>query len=188
MGEPKRYGLIIPAKKNTKKPMIKKPAVFGDDSSDDEERAHREVNLSLIQESQKKKQMKQTQIEIQKALKEDPTVYEYDAVYDKMEEKKKAASVKVPEKDKKVPYAYVQKLKSSRNLILFNLILLTVYNYFNIHDFGVQIVEVISAPLHLTITDVIIICQVKKRKDMSQKFIPKSTPLSLLVNGSRFCV
>ncbi|PFX20945.1 nuclear speckle splicing regulatory protein 1-like [Stylophora pistillata] len=104
MGEPKRYGLIIPAKKNTKKPMIKKPAVFGDDSSDDEERAHREVNLSLIQESQKKKQMKQTQIEIQKALKEDPTVYEYDAVYDKMEEKKKAASVKVPEKDKKPKY------------------------------------------------------------------------------------
>lgn len=44
----------------------------------------------------------QTQIEIQKALKEDPTVYEYDAVYEEMEEKKKAASFKVPKKDKKV--------------------------------------------------------------------------------------
>ena len=44
----------------------------------------------------------QTQIEIQKALKEDPTVYEYDAVYDKMEEKKKAANVKDQEKDRKV--------------------------------------------------------------------------------------
>lgn len=69
-----------------------------------QERAHKEVNLSLIQESQKKKQMKQTQIEIQKALKEDPTVYEYDAVYDEMEEKKKAANVKVPEKNKKPKY------------------------------------------------------------------------------------
>lgn len=44
----------------------------------------------------------QTQIEIQKALKDDPTVYEYDAVYDEMEEKKKAVNVKVPEKDRKV--------------------------------------------------------------------------------------
>ena len=47
----------------------------------------------------------QTQIEIQKALKEDPTVYEYDAVYDKMEENKKAANVKDPEKDRKVTVA-----------------------------------------------------------------------------------
>lgn len=103
MGEPKRYGLIIPSKKSGNKP-IKKLAVFGNDSSDDEDSAHKEVNLSLIQEAQKKKQMKQTQIEIQKALREDPTVYEYDAVYDEMEEKKKAANVKVPEKDRKPKY------------------------------------------------------------------------------------
>jgi len=101
MGEPKRYGLIIPNKKAANKP-VKKLAVFGNDSSDDEETAHKEVNLSLIQEAQKKRQMKQTQIEIQKALKDDPTVYEYDAVYDEMEEKKKAVNVKVPEKDRKV--------------------------------------------------------------------------------------
>ena len=44
----------------------------------------------------------QTQIEIQKALMDDPNVYEYDAVYDEMEEKKNAANAKVPEKDKKV--------------------------------------------------------------------------------------
>lgn len=44
----------------------------------------------------------QTQIEIQKALKDDPTVYEYDTVYDEMEEKKKAVNAKVPEKDRKV--------------------------------------------------------------------------------------
>lgn len=30
-------------------------------------------------------------------------MYEYDAVYDEMEEKKKAANVKAPEKDRKVP-------------------------------------------------------------------------------------
>ncbi|XP_068678942.1 nuclear speckle splicing regulatory protein 1-like [Montipora foliosa] len=103
MGEPKRYGLIIRGKKAVNNPL-KKLAAFGDDSSDDEDSAHKEVNLSLIQEAQKKKQMKQTQIEIQKALKEDPTVYEYDAVYDKMEEKKKAANFKDPEKDRKPKY------------------------------------------------------------------------------------
>lgn len=103
MGEPKRYGLIISSKKSTNKP-VKKLAVFGNDSSDEEETAHKEVNLSLLQEAQKKKQMKQTQIEIQKAVKEDPTVYEYDAVYDEMDEKKKAAVAKVPEKDKKPKY------------------------------------------------------------------------------------
>lgn len=103
MGEPKRYGLIISNKKSTNK-AVRKLAVFGNDSSDDEETAHKEVNLSLIQEAQKKKQMKQTQIEIQKALKEDPTVYEYDTIYDEMEEKKKAANVKAPEKDKKPKY------------------------------------------------------------------------------------
>lgn len=53
MGEPKRYGLIIPNKKAVNKP-VKKLAVFGNDSSDDEETAHKEVNLSLIQEAQKK--------------------------------------------------------------------------------------------------------------------------------------
>lgn len=103
MGEPKRYGLIISSKKSANKPL-KKLAAFGNDSSDEEDSAHKEVNISLIQEAQKKKQMKQTQIEIQKALKEDPTVYEYDAVYDKMEENKKAANVKDPEKDRKPKY------------------------------------------------------------------------------------
>jgi len=44
----------------------------------------------------------QTQIEIEKALKEDPSVYEYDNIYDEMTEKKKAAVPKLTEKDKKV--------------------------------------------------------------------------------------
>ena len=44
----------------------------------------------------------QTQNEIRRAMEEDPTVYEYDNVYDEMTAKKKAAHVKVPEKDRKV--------------------------------------------------------------------------------------
>lgn len=44
----------------------------------------------------------QTQIEVQKALAEDPTVYEYDIVYDQMQEKKKPQVVQTAEKDKKV--------------------------------------------------------------------------------------
>jgi len=56
----------------------------------------------------------QTQIEIQKALKDDPTVYEYDAVYDEMEEKKKAVNVKIPEKDRKVPVVIVTSERSGQ--------------------------------------------------------------------------
>lgn len=61
----------------------------------------------------------QTQIEIQKALKDDPTVYEYDAVYDEMEEKKKAVNVKVPEKDRKVLYIHVQLLQQVKEIANF---------------------------------------------------------------------
>ena len=59
----------------------------------------------------------QTQIEIQKALKDDPTVYEYDAVYDEMEEKKKAVNVKVPEKDRKVHVQLLQQVKEIANSV-----------------------------------------------------------------------
>ena len=44
----------------------------------------------------------QTQLEIEKALAEDPSVYEYDAVYDQMQETKKQGLSKLSTKDSKV--------------------------------------------------------------------------------------
>ncbi|EDO32400.1 predicted protein, partial [Nematostella vectensis] len=54
----------------------------------------------------------QTQIEIQKALQQDPTVYEYDSIYDDMEEKTKHAAPVLVQKDKKPKYIE-QLLKSA---------------------------------------------------------------------------
>ena len=36
----------------------------------------------------------QTQLEIEKAMAEDPTVYEYDSIYDDMEDKKRQKDIK----------------------------------------------------------------------------------------------
>ncbi|XP_038565187.1 nuclear speckle splicing regulatory protein 1 [Micropterus salmoides] len=74
----KQYGLILSQKKGASKTAIlQKPSVFGDDSDDETS-----VGESLQREAVKKKMMKQTRLEMQKALEEDSTVYDYDAVYD----------------------------------------------------------------------------------------------------------
>lgn len=78
-----RYGLLLP-KKGQNKVQIK--SVFGDDS--DDENAHDAINTSLQKMAQQSKIKRQTQLEIDKALEADPTVYEYDSIYDTMQEKK----------------------------------------------------------------------------------------------------
>merc|ERR1712076_12951 len=114
----KGYGLQIPKKGFQKADLGKVPSVFGDDSSDDDDaRAKKAVNKDIDDESSKKLSMKQAQIEIQKALKEDPNVYEYDEVYDQMEEKKKENNMKIlggtsMEKKSK----YISKLMKSAEL------------------------------------------------------------------------
>ncbi|NXX19345.1 NSRP1 protein, partial [Podargus strigoides] len=50
------------------------------------------VGESLQKEALKKQAMKQTKLEIQKALEEDATVYEYDSIYDEMQQKKKESN------------------------------------------------------------------------------------------------
>ncbi|KAM7374443.1 hypothetical protein PAMP_007100 [Pampus punctatissimus] len=74
----KQYGLILPQKKGASKTAtLPKPSVFGDESDDETS-----VGESLQREAVKKKMMKQTRLEMQKALEQDSTVYDYDAVYD----------------------------------------------------------------------------------------------------------
>ena len=70
--------------------------VFGDDSDLDEDDGVDWVKKSLIAEGEKNKVKKQARLNAQKALKEDPTIFQYDEVYSdlhpepkKQEEKKK---------------------------------------------------------------------------------------------------
>lgn len=82
----RQYGLILPKKAQQLHPVLQKPSVFGNDSDDDDETS---VSESLQREAAKKQAMKQTKLEIQKALAEDSTVYEYDSIYDEMQKKRK---------------------------------------------------------------------------------------------------
>uniref|UniRef100_A0A8C6QBU1 Nuclear speckle splicing regulatory protein 1 n=1 Tax=Nannospalax galili TaxID=1026970 RepID=A0A8C6QBU1_NANGA len=74
------YGLILPKKTQQLHRVLQKPSVFGNDSDDETS-----VSESLQREAAKKQAMKQTKLEIQKALAEDSTVYEYDSIYDEMQ-------------------------------------------------------------------------------------------------------
>ncbi|NWU97282.1 NSRP1 protein, partial [Upupa epops] len=53
------------------------------------------VGESLQKEALKKQAMKQTKLEVQKALQEDATVYEYDSIYDEMQRQKKESNARV---------------------------------------------------------------------------------------------
>ncbi|XP_077360882.1 nuclear speckle splicing regulatory protein 1 isoform X1 [Festucalex cinctus] len=87
----KQYGLILPQKKSLTKPThLQKLSVFGDDSDDEAT-----VGESLQKEAAKKKTMRQTQLEMRKALEEDSTVYDYDAVYDDIQKQRLDNSKKV---------------------------------------------------------------------------------------------
>lgn len=62
------------------------------------------INQKLLQEAVKTKMRKQTKMEIQKAMEEDPTVFEYDSIYDDMEQKKQERErmIKSKQRDSKV--------------------------------------------------------------------------------------
>uniref|UniRef100_A0A8D0GGR0 Nuclear speckle splicing regulatory protein 1 n=1 Tax=Sphenodon punctatus TaxID=8508 RepID=A0A8D0GGR0_SPHPU len=107
----KPYGLIFPKKAQQKTPMLKKHSVFADDS--DEETS---VGESLQKEALKKQMMKQTKLEIQKALAEDSTVYEYDSIYDDLQQQKKESNAKIVSgKDDKKP-KYIENILKAAEL------------------------------------------------------------------------
>ncbi|XP_061875716.1 nuclear speckle splicing regulatory protein 1-like isoform X1 [Colius striatus] len=101
----KQYGLIMPKKLPQKNLVSTKLSVFADDSDDEPS-----VGESLQKEALKKQAMKQTKLEIQKALEEDATVYEYDSIYDEMQQQKKESNARILSgKDDKKP-RYIQNL------------------------------------------------------------------------------
>nr|XP_021510557.1 nuclear speckle splicing regulatory protein 1 isoform X2 [Meriones unguiculatus] len=98
------YGLLLPKKTQPLHRVLQKPSVFGNDSDDDDETS---VSESLQREAAKKQAMKQTKLEIQKALAEDSTVYEYDSIYDEMQRKKEESNPKLLSgKDRKPKYIH----------------------------------------------------------------------------------
>jgi coiled-coil domain-containing protein 55 len=64
-------------------------------------------SLRLQQESEKGVQKKQTKFEMQRALEQDPTVYQYDEIYDKMEQKKIETKAIQKDQGKKVQVIYI---------------------------------------------------------------------------------
>jgi coiled-coil domain-containing protein 55 len=63
--------------------------------------------ISLQQEAEKGVQKKQTKFEMQRALEQDPTVYQYDEIYDKLEQKKIEAKTIQKGQEKKVQATYI---------------------------------------------------------------------------------
>ena len=99
----KSYGLIMPKKvseaskssSNVSTTLVKKPSVFDDESSDEDAPTdwRKQIGQSKVK--------KQTKLEMSRALEEDPTVYQYDEVYDAMEADKaeKSASAALQKKN-----------------------------------------------------------------------------------------
>jgi len=103
----KQYGLILP-KKQQQSTAPRLGNVFGDDNASDEDDGTDWVRKALKAEGEKNRMKKQTKLNIQKALDEDPTIYQYDEVYDDLERDKGQSDGTSKQKEKKSKY--IQKL------------------------------------------------------------------------------
>ncbi len=112
-----RYGLIIqnktttsnviqPKTKTLQKPLVK-PSIFDDEDEEDVddggntmEKGKTTVKSTHLNINTTENRIKkQTQLEIEKALKEDKNIFEYDEIYDKMEQDKAKLDPKVKNKN-----------------------------------------------------------------------------------------
>ena len=90
-----RYGLLCPKKAQLSAP--KAINVFGDDEDSDMEDGADNMKKALLGEGSKHRVKKQTKLDMQRALDEDPTIYQYDEVFDdikRVEEESKAITKK----------------------------------------------------------------------------------------------
>lgn len=92
----KKYGLIKPGEAKKTQSVFTRPSIFGNESSDEEEAPRK---IGLTSEMQKR----QAKVLQDKALEEDPTVYQYDEVYDEISAKKQEEKAKKSQ-DKKPKY------------------------------------------------------------------------------------
>ncbi|KAI5640537.1 coiled-coil domain-containing protein 55 (DUF2040) domain-containing protein [Phthorimaea operculella] len=99
MSSNKKYGLILPGAAKPQAPAFQASRnVFGDDSDSDNEASKKPVLLRPSQNVNR-----QAKIEQEKAIQEDPTVYQYDEIYDSMATQKEQKKSKTKE-DKKPRY------------------------------------------------------------------------------------
>uniref|UniRef100_A0A1B6CM73 Nuclear speckle splicing regulatory protein 1 N-terminal domain-containing protein n=1 Tax=Clastoptera arizonana TaxID=38151 RepID=A0A1B6CM73_9HEMI len=106
----KQYGLLLP--KKDKSDTIQRPAIF-DEDSDSGGSAKGEsdwMKKSYQREAKKSVEKRQTKIQMQQALSQDPTIYQYDEVYDDIKEKTLKQEIK---KDEKKSSRYIQSLKKN---------------------------------------------------------------------------
>lgn len=97
--------MILPKKQQSVATKVSN--IFGDNNDTDEEDGTDWVKRTLKAEGEKNKIKKQTKLNIQKALKEDPTIFQYDEVYDDMERGKDQSKAI---KDEKKKPRYIQNL------------------------------------------------------------------------------
>jgi len=112
----KKYGLIIPKKKEEQQTRVNplkgsnmnKPSIFGADSSDsdNEEGGSDWVAKSMKVKANNAGLKKQAKLQMSKALEEDPTVFQYDEVYDDIEQKKVVEKESKKEVDRKPKYMH----------------------------------------------------------------------------------
>lgn len=94
-----RYGLILPNKNKGHQiaPVTSnKPSIFNDDSDSDTP----ELKPTGVAKTVKK----QDKLNQNKAIEEDPTVYQYDEIYDEMDQKRKESKLSRTDLDKKPKY------------------------------------------------------------------------------------
>ncbi|XP_074269747.1 uncharacterized protein LOC141592813 [Silene latifolia] len=109
----KKYGLIIRAPKTQQKTQltrqpIPKPAGFFDDDDDDDN-----VENEISRQASKNKSLKDVEEQHKKALEEDPSVFDYDGVYDDM--KNQIVKPKVKEREQRES-KYIALLKEKAKL------------------------------------------------------------------------
>lgn len=93
-----RYGLIL-SKKSKDYPILpvsKSHSIFNEDSDSDAHEASKPTGSQAIK--------KQDKLNQKKAIQEDPTVYQYDEVYDAMEQQKRETKLAKKDTEKKPKY------------------------------------------------------------------------------------
>jgi len=104
----KKYGLILKKKNNPTSSNKLVKNVFDSDSDSDNC-----INKSTKASSVKRNMKKQTLLNMQKAIEDDPTVYEYDSIYSDMKEKKEKSIASFKADKTRKPKYIKQLLKAS---------------------------------------------------------------------------
>lgn len=96
----KQYGLIIPDKKKsvaTKSNALVRPSIFDEESDSEDEASKKPTGL-------KQALKKQDRVLQEKAMEEDPTIFQYDEVYDDIDQKRKQSKLARKDIDRKPKY------------------------------------------------------------------------------------